>query len=355
MISLKEFESVGIVGFGGYLPYWRLDVGNIGLHWGIDGERIKKGLGVKQKTVASEDEDTLTMSIEASLVALERANIDPKQIGAIFVGSESHPYAVKTTGTMVGEVLGVGTDYFCADLQFACKAGTAGIQIVAAMIEAGIIDYGLVIAADKAQSRPGDALEYTAAAGAAAFILGNKKEEYFARLINTYSYSSDTPDFWRRPRERFPSHGGRFTGEPGYFAHVENCLERFLEKTGKKVQDFDSVIFHMPNEKFPLKVAKKFGFSVDQLKLGFLVSQIGNPYAASSPLGLVSVLEQSAIDKNILLISYGSGAGSDAFWLKTEKELQNATDTNITKRMTHYLDNFESIGYLDYLKKWETI
>jgi len=291
MINIKQCNSTHIIGFGGYLPYWRLGVEQVGANWGIDGERIKNGLGVMQKTVASEDEDSVTMAIEASLTALERAGVDPQEIGAVFVGSESHPYAVKPTGTIVADILGIGPDYFCADLQFACKAGTAGIQIVASMVEAGLIDYGLVIAVDKAQSKPGDALEYTAAAGAAAFIIGKNKEKSVAQLQHTYSYSSDTPDFWRRPRQKFPSHGGRFTGEPGYFAHVQQCLQNFLEHTNKTPGDFDHAIFHMPNSKFPLRVAKKFGFTQAQLAPGLLVPQIGNPYAASSPLGLVSTLE----------------------------------------------------------------
>jgi len=358
MINLKQFESVGIVGFGGYIPYWRLPVGQVGDLWGVESRLLKRGLGVEQKAVANQDEDSVTMAIEASLIALERAQIDPKKIGAVFVGSESHPYAVKPTGTIVADVLGIGNNYFCADLQFACKAGTAGLQIVAGMIASGMIKYGLVVCVDKAQSRQGDALEYTAGAGAAAFILGNNTlrqaqgERVVAQLINTYSYTSDTPDFWRRAREKYPSHGGRFTGQPGYFAHVQNCLEQYLEKNDKKVTDFDHVIFHMPNAKFPLRVAKKFGITMAQIKAGFLVPKIGNPYAGSSPLGLVSVLEQASAGQDILLVSYGSGAGSDAFWFKTEARLNSELRG---KKITDYLQDFQEINYLEYLKKWEVL
>jgi len=353
MINLKQFTSVGIVGFGGYVPFWRLGMEEVGSHWGADVNRVKKSLGIEHKAVASHDEDALTMAVEASTIALQRSGISPKKIGAIFIGSESHPYAVKPTGTILGDILGIGNNYFCADLQFACKAGTAGIQIVAGMIEAGMIDYGLVVGVDKAQAKPADALEYTASAGAAAFILGNKKERWGAQLMHTFSHASDTPDFWRRSGEAFPSHGGRFTGTPGYFGHIEHCLETFLEQTNKTPADFDYVIFHMPNTKFPLKVAKKYGFTKEQLQPGFLVPHIGNPYAASSPLGLISVLEQATRDQNILVVSYGSGAGSDAFWFKTEKPLK--TITNNGKKIADYINSFEKINYLDYLTKQETI
>ena len=348
MIKLKKFSSVDLIGFGAYLPYWRIKLSEIAHCWDQEGELIKESLGVEQKAVADSDEDSLTMAVEASLIAIRRAGIDFQKIGAVFVGSESHPYAVKPTGTILGEILGLSREYFCTDLEFACKAGTAGMQIVAAMIEAGMIDYGLVVGVDKAQSRPGDALEYTAAAGAAAFVLGKKRQNFSCQLVSTFSFSSDTPDFWRRQESRYPSHSGRFTGDPGYFYHLESCLDQFLQKNGKKPADFDFVIFHMPNSKFPSKVAQKFGFSKDQLSPGFLVPQIGNPYAGSSLLGLVAVLEQVHKKSEVLLVSYGSGAGSDAFWFKTTRPVGNQIKKD--KRIKEYLNNWQEINYLDYLK-----
>jgi len=320
MINIKKFTKVGIIGYGAYLPYWRIKVEEIARNWGKSGEKIKKSLGVEQKAIAAKDEDCITMAVEAGQIAFKKAGINPKKIGAVFIGSESHPYSVKPSGTIIGDILRIDREYFCADLQFACKAGTAGLQIVAAMIESGMIDYGLVIGSDKAQARPGDALEYTAGAGSAAFILG---KDTGVKLMATYSISSDTPDFWRRQGCDFPSHVGRFTGEPGYFYHLETGIKNFLKKINKKPKDFDYVVFHMPNAKFPLRLAKKLGFGFSQLERGFLVPKIGNPYSASSLLGLISVLDQAKANKDILLASYGSGAGSDVFWLKTRKTLKD--------------------------------
>ena len=133
MINNKKFKSVGIVGFGGYLPYWRVETREVAEQWQM-GEAKAESLGVKHKAVVGRDEDCLTMAVEASITALRRAKIKPKKIGAVFVGSESHPYAVKPTGTILADVLGIGSEYFVSDLQFACKAGTAGLQIIASMI-----------------------------------------------------------------------------------------------------------------------------------------------------------------------------------------------------------------------------
>ena len=210
----------GIVGYGAYVPRKRITVEEIARAWKKDGKKISAGLGVKEKALAAWDEDTATISVEAARLALEVAKINPQHIDAIYIGSESHPYAVKTTSSIVGEALNVGQDYMCADLEFACKAGTAGLQIVFAEAKAGMIRYGLAIGADTAQGRPGDALEFTAGSGGAAFIVGSNKDEIIAEINDTYSFTTDTPDFWRRQHAEFPRHAGRFTGEPAYFRHV---------------------------------------------------------------------------------------------------------------------------------------
>jgi hydroxymethylglutaryl-CoA synthase len=203
---------------------------------------------------------------------------------------------------------------FCADLEFACKAGTAGMQIIDAFIRSGQITYGLAIGTDRAQAKPGDALEYTAAAGAAAILLGPEDDaRAICRIDATLSFTTDTPDFWREASAPYPAHAGRFTGEPGYFLHVREALKGILAETKVKLTEIDHVVLHMPNAKFPLKIAKEFKITREQMQSGFIVPTIGNTYSACSLLGLIAVLEGAKKGQKILLVSYGSGAGSDAF------------------------------------------
>ncbi len=353
MINVKKLKSVGIVGYGAYLPQYKMRVDEIAKVWGKEGEKVRQSLMIKKKAVADFDEDSVTMGVEASLMALERARIKPGKIGAVFVGSESHPYAVKPTGTIIGEVLGIGREYFCVDLEFACKAATTGMQLVAALLEADLINFGLVIGADKAQSQPSDALEYTASAAAAAFVLGKKPSEFIVQLEHTSSFSSDTPDFWRREGQKFPSHAGRFTGEPGYFYHVVEGTKLFFKKTKTKPTDFDYGVFHMPNGKFPRKAAQRLGFKKEQIEPGLIVETIGNPYSASSLLGLANVLDQAAAAKRILLTSYGSGAGSDTFSLVTKRGLLKKRKKG--KTVASLVNQTEEIGYPIYLRKMEVV
>jgi len=314
---LKPNIPVGIVGYGAYVPRYRLPASEVSRVW----TGGKGGLPIKEKSVPGLDEDVVTMSVEAARNALLRAQIDPRLIRAVWVGSESHPYAVKPTSTIVAEAIGAAPHTQAADLEFACKAGTEAMQAAIGFVGSGMATYALSIGMDTAQARPGDALEYTAAAGGAAFLIG-PAEESLATIGASYSFVTDTPDFWRRAEESYPSHGDRFTGEPAYFKHVTSAASALMEELGVTPADYAWAVFHQPNLKFPQRAAKMLGFSPEQSQAGLLVGEIGNGYAGSSIIGLTSILDVAQPGDRILAVSYGSGAGSDAFDLfVTEKIL----------------------------------
>jgi len=336
--------AVGIVGYGAYIPRWRIRSSSIAEVWSSDTERMCSLVG--EKSVASTDEDSVTMAVEAGRSAILRAAINPKDIGAVFMGSESHPYVVKPSSSIVAEALEATPEMTAADLEFACKAGTAAIQIVMGLIESGRIKYGLAIGSDTAQGRPGDELEYTAASGAGAYLLG--AEGLVAKINDTYSYSTDTPDFWRREGEEFPRHGGRFTGGPAYFTHVISATKGLLARTGTTVNDYDYFVFHQPNVKFPMKAAKMLGAAPEKVKQGLLVAAIGNTYSAASLLGLASVLDVAKAGERILLTSFGSGAGSDSFSLTVTDLIEERR--NRAPLVKDMIGSKEYINYAQYLK-----
>ncbi len=333
---------VGIVGYGAYVPRHRIKVEEIAKVWGADAPSYKKGLQLYEKSVPSPDQDTITMSVEATKYALKRAGIDPKEIEAVYVGSESHPYAVKPSGTVLAEAIGATPEVHCADYEFACKAGSEAMFVCIGLVESGRIKYGLAVGADTSQGAPGDALEYSAAAGAASFIFG--QENLIAKVLYTYAYMTDTPDFWRREHQFYPRHAGRFTGEPAYFKHITGAAEGIMKKANMKPEDFSYVIFHQPNGKFPQRVGKMLGFKKEQIEPGWLSPTLGNTYSGSSPMGLTSTLDISKPGDKILMVSYGSGAGSDAFIFEVTKRIEEVRDKAPKTRWM--LDNNKN--YIDY-------
>jgi len=313
--------SLGIVGYGVDVPIYRIKAAEIARVWGEEEARIVHGLGLSEKSVPALDQDAATLAVEAARRAVKHAGVDPSLINSLFVGSESHPYAVKPTATIVAEAIGATPVLFAADYEFACKAGTAGLINSYALLKAGEIEYGMGIGADTSQGRPGDALEYSAGAGAAAFLVG--KKDVIAEIQGIYSYTTDTPDFWRREHAIYPSHGGRFTGVPGYFKHVQGGAKGMMEKMGTRPSDYKYAVFHQPNGKFPRAVAKQLGFTPEQIEPGLITPLIGNTYSAASLIGLAATLDVAKPGDRILVTSFGSGAGSDAFdILVTDKILE---------------------------------
>lgn len=336
---------IGVVGYGCYIPRYRISVEEIAKVWGGDADSVRKGLLVDEKAVAEEDEDTITICVESARNALARANIDAKQIGAVYIGSESHPYSVKPSGTVVAAAIGTTPHVMVADFEFACKAGTAGIQVCHSLVKSGEIDYGLAIGADTAQGKPGDALEYTAASGGAAFIIG---KDPLATIDATCSFTTDTPDFWRRPGEKYPRHGGRFTGGPAYFRHVIKATEALLEKTGTRPSDYRYVAFHTPNGKFPLRAAKLLGFVNEQLEFSLCVKNIGNTYSGASMIALANILDNAKTGERILVTSYGSGAGSDSLAMTVTDKIEEGR--NAAPTTDYYVNKKENITYGAYVK-----
>ncbi len=337
----------GIVSYGSYIPRYRIKPDEIARVWGEDPESIKNGIYILSKSVPTPDEDVATISVQAARSALTRGEVDPKDIGAIYVGSESHPYAVKPTATIVASAIGSEFSLFAADYEFACKAGTAGMQNVKGMVDSGMIKYGLAIGSDTSQGAPGDALEYSASAGGTAFVIG--KDNVIAEINHTISVTSDTPDFWRREGQPYPTHGERFTGEPAYFRHTLTVAKMIMERSGTTPKDYKYAIFHQPNGKFPTRAAKILGFSDDQVKDGLLTPQIGNTYSAAMMTGLSAVLDIANPGDRILAVSFGSGAGSDAFDITVTDRIETI-DRKSAPTIKEMLSKVKWIDYAIYAK-----
>lgn len=339
---LKPDNDVGIIGYGAYIPMYRVSNEEISRVWGGLSEPVK------EKSVPGPDEDSVTIGIEAAKYALKRSKINPEELRAIWTGSESPPYAVKPSSTIIADAIGAGSDINAADMEFACKAGTEALQSSIGFVGSDMADYAMGLGTDTSQGRPGDQLEYTAAAGGAAFVLGEDTDDSIAKIEGSYSHVSNTPDFWRRKGEKYPNHASKFTGKPAYFEHIVNAANKLMEELERSAQDYDYAVFHQPNVKFPSKAAKILGFEKEKINPGLLANEIGNTYSGSTLVGMSATLDQAESGDRILWASFGSGAGSDVFSLKVKdaiKEKRNKAP--LTER---FVDRKEDIDYSVYAK-----
>ncbi len=339
---------VGITSYGAYVPRYRIKSEEIARVWGDDAN-VGKGLNVHEKSVPGLDEDVATISVEAARQAMRRAKTTPNDLGAIYVGSESHPYAVKPTGTIVQAALDATPFMTMADYEFACKAGTAAVQTGMGLVKSGMCKTVLAIGADTSQGAPRNALEYSASAGGAAILIGAEKKHILAEIQHTVSFTTDTPDFWRREGQKYPSHGERFTGEPAYFRHVREASERLFADTRTTAKDYTHAVFHQPNGKFPATIAEKLGFTKEQYATGLLAPRIGNTYSGAVLLGLAAILDIAEPDDSIFMCGYGSGAGSDAFQLEVTRNIEDY-DRSPREQLATQLASTTMLDYATYAK-----
>ena len=334
----KEYESSGIVGYGVYTSRFR----------------IKEN--AMERAVPFIDEDAVTASVEAGKLALIHSGVDSALIGKVYVGTESNPYAVKPIASKVAQVLKLGEEdgdiqaVDAVDTEFACKAATSMFKDAVSLVnypKSGM-KYTMVIGADNSQAAPrgcpGGELDLFVGYGGSAYIFG--KYDVIAEIEGWYSCTSDTPDFWRRDSEQYPMHGGRFTGDPAYFKHVRKATSRLMERLGLKAGDINYFVAHQPNPQFPVKVAKELGFKPEQYEVSLQVNKFGNTYSGCSLVGLAAVLDVAKPEERILITSYGSGAGSDSYMLRT-------TDQLVSKRQRQkvnvkYQAENPFIEYVDY-------
>ena len=309
----KESELPGVVGYGVYTSRFRIKEESL------------------ERAVPFIDEDSVTAAVEAGKLALIHSGLNSEWVGKVYVGSESNPYAVKPIASKVAQVLKLGEEdgdiqgVDAVDTEFACKAGTSMFKDAASLVsysKSGV-KYAMVIGADNSQAAPrgcpGGELDAYVGYGGASFIFG--KHDVIAEIEGWYSCTSDTPDFWRRDGEQYPLHGGRFTGDPAYFKHVRKSASKLMERLNVNAEDLNYFVPHQPNPQFPVRIAKELGFKDDQYLPSLQIKKFGNTYSGCSLVGLASVLDVAKPDERILLVSYGSGAGSDAYLLRTTSQL----------------------------------
>jgi hydroxymethylglutaryl-CoA synthase len=334
----KEYEIPGVVGYGVYISKFRIKEARL------------------ERAVPFIDEDAVTASVEAGKLALIHSGIDSSLVGKVYVGSESNPYAVKPISSKVAQVLQLGEEdgdiqgVDAVDTQFACKAASSVFKDAVALVNypRSGIKYAMVIGADNSQAAPrgcpGGELDTFVGFGGAAFIFG--KHDVIAEVEGWYSCTSDTPDFWRRDGEPYPMHGGRFTGDPAYFKHVRNSTSKLMKQLDLKPKDLNYFVAHQPNPQFPVRIAKELGFRDEQYLPSLQINKIGNTYSGCSLTGLAAVLDVAKPEERILVASYGSGAGSDAYLLRTTSQLVDKR--NRQKNTVKFQTENQFREYVDY-------
>lgn len=293
---------------------------------------------LREKVVPGPNEDALTAGIQSLLYAIRRAEIEPHEIDALFVVSESYPYAVKSSTAIAGKA-GLTDLKYGVRGEFACKPFGEFLDIAAALIDSGRCRYVAVTATDASQGAPGDDLEFSASFYSTSIILG--KENGIAEIKGRTSINYDFSDFIRKDGEAFPEHEGQGTSlafRGMILSTLKKHLTRFSDISPSCLPAKTWVI-HSPNGSFPnealIDIGEHFGvplaekkFDEDGQMLGIeprvkvsnLAPEIANGYSATVPTALCNAMETAKSGDEIMTVLYGSGAGSDVISIKVKAD-----------------------------------
>ena len=322
---------VGIVSYGVYVPLFRLGKETLG--WMLPFER----------SVASFDEDSVTMAVAAAIDCIDGGNRD--EIDALYFATTTPPYSEKQSATIVATACDLRSDIFTTDCTDTLRAGTNALKLAMDAVKAGSANKALVVAADARLASPRSALEQSGGDGGAALILGNK--DVVAIVEANYSVTHEIVDVWRpKGEDVIRSWEDRFYVEKGYIGGLQEAVSGLLKKTGLALTDFSKIVYPAPDLRRHREVAQAFRLNPEQVQPP-LFGLLGNTGTAFPLMLLVAALEEAKAGERILLASYGEGG--DAFALRITDQIDKIKERN---RLKKHLATKKILPHYEMFLQW---
>ncbi len=279
--------SLGIVGYGAYLPAHRLDLAEVAATLGT-------GSGRGSRVVASFDEDSTTMAVAAA------RGIAPRAGEALWFATASPAYAEKTNAAAVHTALGLGGDGFAVDVAGSPRCAQGALRAAGAV-------GGLAVLADVRVGMPGSADEARGADGAAAFRFGPESEALAVPVARACA-TAELLDRWRLPSELTASQWEERFGLDSYAPLVATTAGRALADAG--LASTDLVVVSSPHPRVTADALARLG-GADALPMG-------NAGAADVGIRLADALDRAQPGSTILVVSVSDGVVATV-WQATDR------------------------------------
>jgi len=335
-----ETNMIGITSFGAYIPMYRLSRDTIAKAWG-------RGSLKGERSVANNDEDTLTMAVEAGSDCLK--DFDRQKVDGLFFATTNAPYKEKLSAGLAATVLDFRENAATADFANSLRAGTAALRAAIDGVKAGSGENYLVVTSDCRLASPRSDQEQLFGDGSAAVMVGADK--VIASIETSISMNKEIVDVWRNDDDRFVRMGeGRFVVNEGYMATMKEVISRALIQSKMEASHITKLVIPSPDFRSSTALAKKLGFDVASQLQGSLLDSVGHCGAAHPFLLLVSALEEAKPGDTILMASYGDGA--DAFVLKVTEEIETLKGGRGVKG---HLESKKALSYYDKMLSFRGI
>ena len=243
------FSDIGIDSIGFHAPKYYIKLDDLAESRKVDPNKFSKGLMAHEMRVPEVNEDIISLGLKAGYQALTKGGINPKSIDALFVGTETITYAVKSVSNIFAELLEISPNSITQDTYNACAGGTLALLNAIALIEKDIISKALVISADISSYHLGSPSEATQGSGAVALVISkNPRVASFSEKFGKVSGNVD--DFFRAANEKEAKVFGHYSVK----TYLDFQLKAY-DNLIKQIGDFhaDYYTFHAPYAKLPIK------------------------------------------------------------------------------------------------------
>ncbi len=289
----SKFNGRGIISVAGYVPYRRLDRSAVAKTFGSGGGRGKRA-------VASYDEDTTTMGVEAGRLALKSA---PTAITDQLIFATASPaYLDKTNATTLHAALRLDSDVPALDFGGAIRSGVGSLRL--ALTGNGAT---LVVSADTRTGLPTSSDESNGGDGAAAIIVGGPEQgAVIAELLGASSITEEFIDRWRSPGSNRSKQWEERFGETKYVPIGERAFAGAIKQAEITAQDINVLAVTGMHSRACKALAGKLG-ATNAVAADDLTSVVGNTGTCHPALVLANVLETATPDQVIALVVLADG------------------------------------------------
>lgn len=334
----------GIVSYGAYVPIYRMSRETLNTVWG-------SGAGPGERAVASSDEDSLTLAVEAVIDCItgrERQSVD-----GLYFASTTPPFREKQCASIIAGAADLREQMRTCDFANSLRSGTSALNAALDAVKAGSAKELMVAAADCRLAAPNTEGEVTYGDGAVALLIGNSN--IAVEIEASSSSTSPFIDMWRVESDPYPRNWEeRFVLDEGYLKLFPQAISALLKQCNLKIKDFTKVVFYGPDARSHSRLAASIGADPKIQVQSPMFGQLGHTGAAFSLMMLVAALETAKAGDRILFASYGDGA--DVYVLKVTNEIEKLRDKKGIKK--HLASKIMLPNYGKYLRyrdmmEWE--
>lgn len=326
---------VGIKACGAYIPLYSLGRDLIAKAWDFP-------LVPGSKALANNDEDSITMAVEAGWDCLHK--IEPTTIDGLYFATTTSPYAEKQGSAIIAAALDMRKDIQTIDFTDSLRAGTTAIIAACNAIQSGAAKSILVVASDCRIAEPESMFEFQTGDGAAAILLA--KDDVGATIDGFTSVTDEFTGPWRREKDTYirefeVKHDAIY----GYANQVGMVLMALAQKYKLNLNDITKLVMYSPDPRAPVEIAKRMGIEAGKIQdsMFFAIGNTGTPLAL---MMLVAALEQAQPNQKIVVVGVGDGA--DAILLTTTDKV---AETRGKRGITGHIFTMKPLkNYNEYLR-----